>query len=74
MANSLLSINDLPQIPDIPHHPMGLTFPKRSFGEKKILSCDRFRLHGLRHPSRAITNVNEAVEHDRAGAEWTLLS
>eukprot|EP00731_Ephydatia_muelleri_P033418 Em0029g24a len=35
MANSLLSINDLPQIPEIPHHPMGLTFPKRSFGEKK---------------------------------------
>ncbi|KAL5517004.1 hypothetical protein EMCRGX_G002468 [Ephydatia muelleri] len=35
MANSLLSINDLPQIPDIPHHPKGLTFPKRSFGEKK---------------------------------------
>ena len=34
MANSLLSVNDLPQIPDIPHHPMGLTFPKRSFGEK----------------------------------------
>ena len=34
MANSLLSINDLPQIPDIPHHPMGLTFSKRSFGEK----------------------------------------
>ena len=22
-------------------------------------------------PSRAITNVNKAVEHDRAGAEWT---
>ena len=34
MANSLLSINDLPQIPDIPYHTMGLTFPKRSFGEK----------------------------------------
>ena len=34
MANSLLSINDLPQIPDIQHHPKGLTFPKRSFGEK----------------------------------------
>ena len=34
MANSLFSINDLPQIPDISHHPMGLMFPKRSFGEK----------------------------------------
>ena len=44
MANSLLSINDLPQILDIPHHPMGLMFPKRSFGEKK--SCrDCFRLN-----------------------------
>ena len=29
-ATSLLSINDLPQIPDIPHHPMDLTFPKRT--------------------------------------------
>ena len=50
MANSLLSINDLPQILDIPHHPMGLTFPKCSFGEKKsclAIVSGLIALHGL---------------------------
>ena len=44
-------------------------FKERKMKSRKILS---FSAHFIKMtPSRAITNVNEAVEHDRAGAEWT---
>ena len=76
MANSLLSINDLPQIPDIPHHPKAIPnviivsrpdlFPKPMRAGGPLFTYKLLKIISILHASSGVKAKGGRTENDGA--------